>query len=468
MVFSSLSFIFLFLTAVLLAYFGIPQRFRPLKNLVLLVFSLVFYLYGEPVGIFVMLASILANYLFARLIAAQGARARRLLVILSAVLNVGLLGVYKYLGFAVENLNRLLSVPLPVPEIVMPIGISFFTFQGMSYVFDVYSGRCAPQRNLLNVATYIALFPQLVAGPIVRYETIADELSSRRETLDGFAAGCRRFIAGLGKKMLLANTMGLIAAGTFSADAAALSAGAAWLGAAAYALHIYFDFSGYSDMAIGLGRIFGFHFPENFDRPYISRSVTEFWRRWHISLSTWFRDYVYIPLGGNRRGLPRQLLNLLIVWLLTGLWHGAAWNFVLWGLYYALLLILEKLFLGRLLEKLWRPLRHLYALLAILVGWVIFNSAGVGQAGGYLSAMFGAGRTLTETGVSARFLLGQYKVDFLLAVLFCLPVPHCLRLLYERRAWFAAVCDAALLGVFALSVTAIVNSSFNPFIYFRF
>ena len=468
MVFSSLSFIFLFLPAVLLAYFVIPRRFRPLKNFVLLAFSLAFYLYGEPVGIFVMLASILMNFLLARLMADRETRARRLLLSLSVVLNVGLLCFYKYLGFAVENLNRFLRTPLPVPDIVMPIGISFFTFQGMSYVFDVYNRRCAPQRNVLNVATYIALFPQLVAGPIVRYETIADELSNRCETLDGFAGGCRRFIVGLGKKMLLGNTMGLIAAETFGAETASLSPAAAWLGAAAYALHIYFDFSGYSDMAIGLGRLFGFRFPENFDHPYISRSITEFWRRWHISLSTWFRDYVYIPLGGNRRGLPRQLLNLLIVWLLTGLWHGAAWNFVLWGLYYALLLILEKLFLGRWLDKLWRPLAHFYALLFILIGWVIFNCGSLGQVGGYLTAMFGARGTLAEAGVSARFLLSQYKVDFILAVLFCLPIPNGLRALYERRAWFAAACDVALLAVFALSVMSIVNSSFNPFIYFRF
>ncbi|MBE6952528.1 MAG: MBOAT family protein [Ruminococcaceae bacterium] len=466
MVFSSLNFLFLFLPAVLALYFAVPPRFLALKNAILLVFSLAFYLYGEPLGIFVMLASITVNWLAARLMATESARRRKLVLIISVVLNLGLLCYYKYLGFAVENINRLFNAQIPLPEIIMPIGISFFTFQGMSYVFDVYLRRSAAQKNILHVATYISLFPQLVAGPIVRYETIASELIDRKTTLDGFAAGLRRFIVGLGKKMLLGNPMGELAAATFGVSAGTLSAGAAWLGALGYALHIYFDFSAYSDMAIGLGRMFGFTFCENFDHPYISRSVTEFWRRWHISLSTWFRDYVYIPLGGNRKGLRRQIVNLLIVWLLTGLWHGAAWNFVLWGLYYAVLLILEKLFLGKLLEKLWTPLRHLYALLAVLFGWVLFNASGLEQVMGYLGAMFGLGdATAVPSGV---FLLGQYKVEFVLAAIFALPAPKRLKAMYACRTWFATVCDVALLFVLAWSVMAIVGSSFNPFIYFRF
>ena len=467
MVFSSLIFLFVFLPAVLLVYFAVPQRFRTVRNAVLLVFSLFFYLYGEPVGIFIMLGSILANYLFAFGAAPARGNRRNWVLAASVILNVGLLGVYKYAGFAVENVNRIFHSALAAPRITMPIGISFFTFQGMSYVFDVFQGRCAPQKSLLNVATYIALFPQLVAGPIVRYETIAAELSDRSESMDAFAAGCRRMIVGLGKKMLIGNALGEAASAVFSTSPSSLSSASAWLGAIAYALHIYYDFSGYSDMAIGLGQIFGFRFPENFDHPYLSASVTEFWRRWHISLSTWFRDYVYIPLGGNRKGPVRQTLNLLVVWLLTGLWHGAAWNFVLWGLYYALLLIIEKRFLGGFLQKLWKPVRHLYALLAVLFGWVIFNCSGIGQIFGYLGAMFGQGAGIPGD-ASFPYLLAQYHSELILAVLFCLPLPKFLRRQYDSRPWMAIARDSLLLAVFGLSVVSITVSSFNPFIYFRF
>lgn len=466
MFFSSLSFLFAFLPAVLLAYFLLPQRYRALRNGVLLIFSLFFYLYGEPVGIFVMVASILANYLLALGIARQQHhRVRHILLLSAVILNIGLLVFFKYTGFVVSNLNRLFGLSLTVPEIAMPIGISFFTFQGMSYVLDVYRARCAPQKNMLNVATYIALFPQLVAGPIVRYETVADELLSRRESVDEFVAGCRRLIIGLGRKMLIGNALGEAASAVFGADLSSVSAGAAWFGAVAYALHIYFDFSGYSDMAIGLGQMFGFHFPENFNHPYCAASVSDFWRRWHISLSSWFRDYVYIPLGGNRCGRVRQLCNLLIVWLLTGLWHGASWNFVLWGLYYAVLLILEKLFFARLLDRMPRLLRHLYTLLAVLMGWVIFNADSLSQIGTYLQAMFGAGAIGSP---SLRFLFGQYHMELLLGILFCFPLPHRLRLAYQAHTWLAVLCDLMLLVLFGLSVVSITVSSFNPFIYFRF
>ena len=467
MVFSSLLFLFVYLPLTLLVYYVAPRAWR---NFILFFVSLVFYGWGEPVYIALMLFSITINYAAGFLVEKYRGRDRlaRRVVFGSVAVNLLLLIFFKYYDFLAVSFTQLTGVALPVLGLGLPIGISFYTFQAMSYPIDVYRSDAEVQRSFVRFGAFVTLFPQLIAGPIIRYKDVADQLNARDHSAEKFSSGVLKFTVGLCKKVLLANNIGRLWDATFALPASELSALGAVLGVAAFSFQIYFDFSGYSDMAVGLGRMLGFEFLENFNYPYISKSITEFWRRWHISLSTWFRDYVYIPLGGNRRGLPRQLLNLLIVWLLTGLWHGAAWNFVLWGLYYALLLILEKLFLGRLLEKLWRPLRHLYALLAILVGWVIFNSAGVGQAGGYLSAMFGAGRTLTETGVSARFLLGQYKVDFLLAVLFCLPVPHCLRLLYERRAWFAAVCDAALLGVFALSVTAIVNSSFNPFIYFRF
>lgn len=467
MVFSSLTFLFAFLPAVLLAYFLIPQHCRSLRNGVLLFFSLFFYLYGEPVGIFVMLASILANTLLALGIARYSERVRKVLLVLAVVLNIGLLVFFKYTGFAVSNLNRLFGLSLAVPAIVMPIGISFFTFQGMSYVLDVYRARCAPQKNILNVATYIALFPQLVAGPIVRYETVADELLHRRETAEEFVAGCRRLIIGLGRKMLIGNALGEAASAVFGADLSAVSAGAAWFGAVAYALHIYFDFSGYSDMAIGLGQMFGFHFPENFNHPYLAVSVSDFWRRWHISLSTWFRDYVYIPLGGNRCGRVRQLFNLLIVWLLTGLWHGASWNFVLWGLYYAVLLILEKLFFSRILDRLPAVFRHFYTLLAVLIGWVLFNAGSLTEVVTYLQAMCGV--NVGGAGApSLRFLFGQYHLELLLGVLFCLPLPRRLRAAYQAHTWLAILCDGLLLMIFGLSVVSITVSSFNPFIYFRF
>ena len=466
MVFSSLNYLFLFLPAVLLAYYLIPRRFRNAKNGILLIFSLLFYLYGEPIGIFVMLASIAANYTAARLMNGRSVCARKWLLAAGVVVNVGLLCYYKYLAFAVETADRFLGFELPVPEIVMPIGISFFTFQGMSYLIDVYRGRCPAQKSLLRVATYISLFPQLVAGPIVRYETIADELERRNETVADFAAGARRFTVGLGKKMLLANPLGLLAQETFGAAAGTLGALPAWLGAVGYALHIYYDFSGYSDMAIGLGRMFGFHFCENFDHPYLARSVTDFWRRWHMSLSGWFRDYVYIPLGGNRRGTARQALNLMLVWLLTGLWHGASWNFVAWGLYYGLLLVLEKLVLAKVFDRLPGFVGRVFALAAVLIGWVIFNCTGMTAVGQYLSAMFTGASASGGPGMT--YLLGQYRVELAVGVIFCLPIPSGLRTFTERRSWAYCVRDCLLVAVFALSVVAIVNSSFNPFIYFRF
>ncbi len=463
MVFSSIPFLFYFLPAVLLCYFLVPARLRQGRNLVLLLASLLFYFYGEPRGIALMLLSIAGNYLFAFRLAG---RRRRLWLILAVGFNLAILGVFKYADFAVQNLNRLPGVELPLPGIVMPIGISFFTFQGMSYLFDVYRGRVPAQRNLLYVATYISMFPQLVAGPIVRYETVAGALEARRESLSDAAAGAGHFVRGLAKKMLLANAMGEIADALFAADPAVLAAPTAWVGAAAYAFQIFFDFSGYSDMAIGLGRIFGFAFPENFSYPYAARSVTEFWRRWHMSLSGWFRDYVYIPLGGSRRGLKRQLVNILIVWALTGLWHGAAWNFVGWGLWFALLLILEKLFLLRALDRAPRVFGHVYTLLCVLLGWVLFRSPTLPHAAGYFAALLRP--AAPDAGGQALYYLRQYLPEWLACLLFSLPVIPALRRRFEARRWYAPAAAVLTLLLLALSLLSVVSSSFNPFLYFRF
>lgn len=472
MVFSSTVFLFLFLPAVLAAYFVVPKKFRTARNIVLLAFSLGFYFYGEPKAIAIMLASIAGNYLFALALdvktGTQVKAARRAVLVASVVFNLAIIGYFKYAGFFVENLNLLLGGRLTVPQIAMPIGISFFTFQGMSYVFDVARGEVAAQRNILYVATYISLFPQLVAGPIVRYQTIADELTVRDENIAEISAGIRRFIIGLAKKLIIANSVGALADEIFALPAASLSTGEVWLGAVAYSLQILFDFSGYSDMAIGLGHVFGFSFDENFNYPYTARSVTDFWRRWHISLSTWFRDYVYIPLGGNRRGLPRQLYNILVVWMLTGLWHGAAWNFVLWGLYFALLLIAEKLFLGRLLDRLPRVIGHIYALLAVVVGWIFFSAPDFQAAFAWLGAMF-TPTAGAEGGAShALLLLGEYKVELIAAIFLCVPFAKKLSEKFEGKLSYRLMRDALACALFLLCIARVVSSTFNPFIYFRF
>ena len=351
MVFSSLLFLFYFLPAVLAVYFIVPRK---AKNVVLLLFSLFFYAWGEPVYILLMLFSICMDYLLGlwmeRVKQAPG-RAKKVLA-LAVVLNVALLGFFKYADFFVENLNALTGLAIPALQIPLPIGISFYTFQAMSYLIDLYRGDVPVQRNIISFGTYVSLFPQLIAGPIVRMRTVVGELADRRENFDDFSSGVKRFVTGLGKKVLIANTVGAVWSQISAMEIRELPVLTAWIGLFAFTFQIYFDFSGYSDMAIGLGRMFGFHFLENFDYPYISKSITEFWRRWHISLSSWFKEYVYIPLGGNRKGFPKQIRNILIVWLLTGFWHGASWNFVAWGLYFGVLLIAEKLFLLRFLEKL--------------------------------------------------------------------------------------------------------------------
>ena len=473
MVFSSMIFLFAFLPALLLCYFIIPRRLRGVRNAVLLAFSLGFYAWGGPKLLGLMLVSIAVNYA-GGLLCRPGQRRRKLFMILTVAVNLGLLGYFKYAGFFLENL-ALLGLPIQVPNIILPIGISFFTFQGMSYALDVYRGEAAAEKSPLRVALYIALFPQLVAGPIVRYTTVAAEIADRRESAAECGGGAVRFCFGLAKKMLLANALGQIADAAFGAGDV-LTTSMAWLGAIAYTGQIYFDFSGYSDMAIGLGQVFGFHFLENFNYPYVSKSITEFWRRWHISLSTWFRDYVYIPLGGNRCNVGKQVRNIAAVWLLTGMWHGAAWNFILWGGYYGALLLGEKFLWGRALEKAPGALRRFYALLLIVLGWTLFRAESLAAVGQMFAAMFGAAPAGLWSGETAYYL-SEFRWELLVGVIAALPVKNRLEAALGRweahgsrlAAGTLAVAPRVLaLGLFALSLVTLLSSSFNPFIYFRF
>ena len=463
MVFSSTVFLFLFLPAVCVCYFAIPGRFRAARNAVLLVFSLLFYWYGEGLRIWVLLLSILGNWLLALPMDRQSWRKPALIG--AVIFNLAILGVSKYTGFFVQTCNSLLGTAWTAPEIVMPLGVSFFTFQGMSYVIDVYRGTKA-QKNPANVALYISLFPQLIAGPIVRYTQVADDMEQRTETLDGAYTGLQQFVLGLAKKVLLANTLGQAATEVFALPAGAVSTPMAWLGAVLFALQIFYDFSGYSDMAMGLGSLFGFRFPKNFDHPYCSRSITEFWRRWHMSLGSWFRDYVYIPLGGSRKGLPRQLCNLMVVWFLTGLWHGASWNFVLWGLYFAFWLIVEKWFLLRYLERS-QVLSRIYCLVLVLVGWILFSFTDLKQGWVFLKAMFVPTAAALEPGYWLT-VLNQNKAELALAVLFSTPLVGSV---LQKRKWGTAgrlAGSTAVLLLLALCTLYLVSMNFNPFLYFRF
>ncbi len=471
MVFSSLLFLFRFLPVMLAAYYILPKRCR---NLVLFVGSLFFYAWGEPVYVVLILFSTLVDYFAGRAAAycrenrkRKGAAAA---VIVSAVVNLTLLGVFKYADFFLGIFHRMTGIGAPAFSLPLPIGISFYTFQTMSYTIDVYRGQAKVQKNLISFGAYVALFPQLIAGPIVRYKDIAEQLEHRKETLSLFCRGIVRFMTGLGKKVLLANPIGLLWKETAGMGASDLTTVAAWLGIVAFTLQIYFDFSGYSDMALGLGSMFGFSFPENFNYPYESKSITEFWRRWHISLGTWFREYVYIPLGGNRKGTGRQILNLAIVWLLTGLWHGAYLNFVLWGIYYGIILILEKFFWKRILDKWPDFLKHIYTMLLVMLGWALFAWQDMADSIGYLKAMFlqaGAGLANGQTG----YLLASQGVLLLIGLLAMLSWPKRVverYLLPEHTARREIACIFYIMALFVACVAMLVNASYNPFLYFRF
>ena len=464
MVFSSLEFLLRFLPAVLLVYWCLPRR---LKNPFLLVASLFFYAWGEPVYVALMIASCVVNYALGLAIDRyRGTTTATAALVASIVANLLALGFWKYADFLVETANKVFRLGIGHLGLPLPIGISFYTFQAVSYVVDVYRGRAPVQRNPVTLATYITLFPQLVAGPIVRYPSIAEELDLRTHSLDLFAQGVHRFVLGLGKKVLIADNVGAI--WTSATATAAPSVLGSWLGIVAYALQIYFDFSGYSDMAIGLGRMLGFHLPENFDFPYTSQSVTEFWRRWHMSLGQWFRDYLYIPLGGNRVQQVKWVRNVLVVWFLTGLWHGASWNFGLWGLYFGVLLMAEKLFLGVLLERLPRVLRHAYALLIVLIGWVMFELGSVPEILGYLGDMF-ALNGIALYNAESLYALRSNLVLLLIAMIAAVPLA---KSVYEKVSGAAlvraVVMPAFYVLVLVVSIAYVVDSSFSPFLYFRF
>ncbi len=462
MVFSSLPFLFLFLTVVLLLSHLLPFR---LRNGFLLLANLVFYAYGEPVYILIMLGSILVNFFAGVLMGRQRSQGgRRAVLVVGIVLNLAALGVFKYAGLFVGTLRQIPALAgLPEVDISLPIGISFYTFQAVSYLIDVYWKDCKPSGNFINFACYISLFPQLIAGPIVRYRDVNEQLVSRKETPMLFSSGARLFVVGMAKKVLLANQFGLVW-DAISADPVAAGAVGAWWGACAYTLQIYFDFAGYSDMARGLGRMLGFEFCINFNYPYISKSVTEFWRRWHISLSTWFRDYVYIPLGGNRCGKLRQCVNILVVWALTGFWHGAGWNFLFWGFYYGVLLLVEKLVLGRYLRKAPALIQHLYTMVIVIIGWVFFASPNLSIALSYLGVMFSLNPGTTGT----MTLVGPWIGMAILGILASTPLAKGLWERFQDRKVMPLVEAVLCLAALLLCTASLVSDSYNPFLYFRF
>ena len=465
MVFSSIEFLFFFLPAVLIVYF-LPIKSVTYKNAILLLASLAFYAWGEPVFVFVMLFSITVNWLISLIIEKSASPSKRkMLLTVSIVWNVALIGIFKYAGFVADNINFLLKDDVFTVNIALPIGISFFTFQIMSYVIDVYRKTVTAQKNLFITALYISMFPPLIAGPIVRYSSIAEKLSQRSVSSGDIARGFSRFTVGLAKKVLIANYAGYIADKMFdfAATGGSISVAGAWLGALAYAIQIYHDFSGYSDMAIGLGIMFGFHFPENFNYPYIAKSVQDFWSRWHISLSTWFRDYVYIPLGGNRISPSRTLFNLFAVWVLTGFWHGADWTFILWGLYYFCLLAIER---KTGIHKKLGYFDHLYMVLAFTLGWVCFRAESLSLALGYYSHMFGlSGAPLTDE--LFFMLIKNGAVPLLIGAVAAIPViPFLKRKLPAKTADILG--GIAVTVLFVISAMSCVQSSYNPFIYFNF
>lgn len=465
MVFSSVAFLYFFLPITLAAYYTVPRRY---KNAVLLVASLAFYFYGEPKYTALLLISSFSDYAHALYIEGhRGQRGAKAALISSLAINLLMLGVFKYGDFLIGTINGIFNAGIPLLGLKLPIGISFFTFQTMSYTIDVYRGKVKAQRNLLTMATYVCLFPQLVAGPIVRYATIEGELSGRAHSWLGFSEGARRFIIGLGKKVLLANTLGELSSQLLGGGQ--LSVLGLWAGAAAFMLQVYFDFSGYSDMAIGLGRLFGFHFPENFNYPFVSKSISEFWRRWHMTLGGWFRDYVYIPLGGNRVRPLRWICNLVVVWALTGLWHGAAWNFVLWGLFFAVMLPLEKLVLGKRLEKCPAFIQHAYTLLFVMLSFVIFHADAKLGWTNVLKGMFG-GLGLPLLAQETAYYLRSYAVLLGLGVVGATPLAlTAAKKLQGKFPRAAAVCEPLLCAALLLVATAfLVDGSFNPFLYFRF
>ncbi|AWH79237.1 MBOAT family O-acyltransferase [Clostridioides difficile] len=471
MIFSSLTFLFAFLPVVFILYFLVNDK---LKNFVLLLTSLFFYAWGEPKYIFLMLGSIVVNYIFGLKVSSDNKKEQKLWLTLSVIFNISLLVIFKYSNFFVDNFNALFNSHISIPTIALPLGISFFTFQTMSYVIDVYRKDGRVQRNIFDLALYVSLFPQLVAGPIVRYQTVDEQISKRIYSNEKFAVGVNRFICGLAKKVILANQLGMVADGVFSANIANLSIAESWLGIICYTLQIYFDFSGYSDMAIGLGKIFGFDFLENFNYPYISQSVSEFWRRWHISLSSWFRDYVYIPLGGNRVSPIKQYTNLFVVWSLTGIWHGANWTFLTWGIYYGILISIEKVFLGKLLKKVPQIFRHIYLILIVMIGWVFFRADNIVQASEFVQVLFGVGSSPICNN-SFIMYINDYGYIIILSIIFAIPIIPKLKSILKSKTkklvesnFVYMLHSTFLVALMFIVVVILINSTYNPFLYFRF
>lgn len=467
MVFSGLTFLLLFLPAVLLVYFIVPKRF---KNAVLFLFSLLFYAWGESVYVVLMLFSTVLDFSCGKVVDRyRGTPKAKIGLLVSVFVNLGLLCLFKYTDFFITTINSITGTAIPLLNLPLPIGISFYTFQTMSYTIDVYRGDAKVQNNIISFGAYVSLFPQLIAGPIVRYQTIADQINDRTHSFDKFGDGVKRFAVGLAKKVLLANNIGLLWSAVSKTDISQLSVVSAWLGAIAFAFQIYFDFSGYSDMAIGLGKIFGFDFLENFNYPYISKSVTEFWRRWHISMGTWFRDYVYIPLGGNRKRFAVQIRNIAVVWLLTGFWHGASWNYVLWGVFYGILLIIEKLFLLKYLNKAPSFIGHIYAVICILIGWVFFAFEDISQGLDYLKVMFGGASAFVTN--ETMYQMISYLPLLLICLVASTPVG---KILYgklkklKNSTLTSLVSISGMLAVTVLSTAYLISGSYNPFLYFRF
>lgn len=464
MVFSSLVFLFAYLPITLLAYYLVPRQGR---NIFLFIVNLIFYGWGEPKLVLLMVFNIFFNYIGGWLVDKYRAdvKKKKLFLILTCVLDIGILAVFKYTGMITETLNMLPFLNIPELQISLPIGISFYTFQTMSYVIDVYRDDAPVSKNFINFGTYVALFPQLIAGPIVRYRDVAEQLVNRRETLEMFTRGVKLFMVGLAKKVIIANTMGTLTTNIFATTDENGVVGT-WVGMIAYTFQIYFDFSGYSDMACGLGNMLGFEFLKNFNYPYIAKSITDFWRRWHISLSTWFKEYVYIPLGGNRKGVKRQILNLLIVWGLTGLWHGAAYNFVLWGLYYGLLLILEKFVLKKFLDRLPSFVQHIYTLFIVIIGWGLFYFTDVGQLGEFMADLFNFGNGIC--GNQAFNLIMSNLPMLIIAAVASTPLAAMLYNRFEHTRFMWIPETLYCMGVLGVSTASLVNQSYNPFLYFRF
>lgn len=472
MVFSSLLFLFWFLPVVLLLYYIMPKQ---LKNLVLFTASLIFYAWGEPVYVILMLFSTIVDYIHGRIVDYCRMNGRNRLagmaVFTSVIINLMLLGVFKYSDFFIDILNKGLSLSIDRPNLPLPIGISFYTFQTMSYTIDVYRREAKVQKNIISFGAYVAMFPQLIAGPIVQYKTIADELFFRRGTVKDTADGVRLFLTGLGKKVLFANNIGLLWDSIKALPEGEMSVLLSWTGILSYTFQIYFDFSGYSDMACGLGKMFGFSFPQNFNYPYMAKSITDFWRRWHITLGTWFREYVYIPLGGNRRGRVKQLRNITIVWILTGIWHGASFHFLVWGVYYGMLLIIEKLFLLDKLKKWPGWTSRFYTMFFVIIGWVIFAFDSLSQGIGYLGLLFGAGEIPF---VNRQFIYSFYNyiILFLFLIAGCTSYPRiwiqdCFQKMKNRPFWIVLE-NCFYIIIFLLSIAYLVDATYNPFLYFRF